>query len=223
MTMKYKGIIFDLDGTLLDSMKVWENVDKNFLEENGAVYTADVSDVVKKMTIEQSAEYFKTRFNLSCSCEYIINRIEEMVKEQYSKYIPLKNGVLKTLDRLYENGIKMCVATATYNSLVDAALKRLGIYDKFEFVLTCTDIGSGKDKPDIFFRSAEKLELDISEVIVAEDSLHCVETAKKAGFYTIAVYDPIAREDKEQIIKTADCFLNDMNEFCDTFFKLNEV
>ncbi len=217
--MKYKGIIFDLDGTLLDSMKVWENVDRDFVRENGGVYTEDISQDVKKMTIQQSAEYFKTRFNLSHSCEYIINRIEEMVSEQYCKYIPLKKGVSEALRKLSENGVKMCVATATYNSLVDAALKRLGIYDMFEFVLTCSDVGCGKDKPDIFFRAAEKLSRDISEVIVVEDSLHCIETAKNAGFATIAVYDEIAGDDWKKILEISDYSIISMEEFCDIFFK----
>ena len=213
--MKYKGIIFDLDGTLLDSMCVWENVDRDFLLENNAVYTTDVSDVVKKMTIQQSAEYFKTQFNLSHSCEYIINRIEEMVSEQYCRHIPLKKGVYEALKMLSESGIKMCVATATYNSLVNTALKRLGIYEMFEFVLTCSDVGSGKDKPDIFYTAAKKLSCDISEVIVVEDSLHCIETAKKSGFFTIAVYDEIARNDRAKILEISDYCINDMSEFCE--------
>ena len=221
--MKYEGIIFDLDGTLIDSMSVWENVDRNFLEENGAVYTVDVSDDVKKMTIQQSAEYFKKRFSLDLSCEYIINRIEEMVKEQYCCHIPLKSGVAETLRKLSEDGVKMCVATATYNSLVKSALERLGILDMFEFVLTCSDIGSGKDKPDIFFKSAEKLSCDISGVIVVEDSLHCIETAKNAGFCTVAVHDDIARGDLDRIRELSDYYIDDMSQFYDLFLKLNEV
>ncbi|MGN0612785.1 MAG: HAD family hydrolase [Porcipelethomonas sp.] len=199
--MKFKGIIFDLDGTLLDSMSVWENVDRDFLEENNVPYTPDVSDAVKKMTIFQSAEYFKTRFDLNHSCEYIINRIEEMVSEQYCNHIPLKKGVYETIVKLHRWGIKMCVATATYNSLVNAALKRLGISDMFEFVLTCSDVGSGKDSPEIFLTAAEKLGCKVSETLVAEDSLHCIETAVKAGFFTIGVYDPINRSDWEEICR----------------------
>lgn len=221
--MKYNGIIFDLDGTLIDSMSVWEDVDRNFLMENGAVYTTDVSDDVKKMTIQQSAEYFKKRFSLDLSCEYIINRIEEMVREQYSCHIPLKHGVADTLHKLAEDGVKMCVATATYNNLVNLTLERLGIYNMFEFVLTCSDIGCGKDKPDIFYKAAEKLSCDISEVIVVEDSLHCIETAKKAGFRTIAVFDEIARNDLDKIRKISDYYINDMSQFYDLFLRLNEV
>lgn len=213
--MKFKGIIFDLDGTLIDSMHVWENVDRDFVTENGGIYTSDISEAVKTMTIMQSAEYFKNRFSLDMSCRQIIDRIEEMVSEKYHSSIPLKAGVSETLNKLSEMGIKMCVATATYNSLVNAALKRLGIFDMFEFIITCSDVGQGKDNPEIFYKAAEKLKLEIPEIIVAEDSLHCIKTAKNAGFFTAAVYDEFAASDREQILKYSDIYVNKINEIID--------
>lgn len=217
--MKLNGIIFDLDGTLLDSMKIWENVDKDFLEENGRVYTEDVSDAVKKMTIFDSANYFKRKFSLEHSCEYIINRIEEMVSEKYFYSIPLKKGVYETVEKLHKNGIKMCVATATYNRLAEAALKRLEIYDMFEFILTCSDVGSGKDDPEIFFKAAEKMGLKVSETAVTEDSLHCIETAKRAGFFTIGIYDPVSANDWEKICEISDIAVKNICEIKDIFMK----
>ncbi len=221
--MKFKGIIFDLDGTLIDSMEVWENVDRDFVAENGGIYTPDISDKVKTMTIYQSAEYFKNRFSLEMSCEEIIDRIEQMVSEKYHNSIPLKKGVLDALNTLSQMGIKMCVATATYNSLVNAALKRLGIYDMFEFVLTGSDIGVGKDSPDIFYKSAEKMGIDVSETIVVEDSLHCIETAKKADFFTVAVYDRLAENDKPEIEKICDAYIYEMTEIINIISDNNEV
>lgn len=217
--MRFKGIIFDLDGTLLNSMEVWERVDREFLEENGRVYTADVSEAVKKMTIYNSANYFKTRFSLDHSCEYIINRIEEMVSEKYFNSIPLKNGVYETLDRLYKRGVKMCVATATYNRLAKAALKRLGVLDMFEFILTCSDVGSGKDNPEIFLSAAEKMGLNISETAVVEDSLHCIETAKSAGFFTVGIYDPISENDWEKICVVSDAAFRSIKEIEEIFME----
>ena len=210
--MNIKGIIFDLDGTLLDSMSIWENVDKDFLEENGAVYTRDVSEAVKKMTVFDSADYFKTKFSLEHSHEYIIKRIEEMVSEKYFYSIPLKSGVYETIKKLHEKKIKMCVATATYNRLAEAALKRLEIYDMLEFVLTCSDVGAGKNKPDIFFKAAEKMNLKIEETAVVEDSLHCIETAKNAGFFTVGVFDPVSCDDWQKICNTSDIVVKNINE-----------
>ena len=212
--MKFKGVIFDLDGTLLDSMKVWENVDRDFLTENGAVYTPDVSDIVKKMTVTESANFFITRFHLGLTTQQVIDRIEEMVSEKYHNSIPLKKGAYETVKKLHDSGVKMCVATATYNSLAYAALKRLEIFDMLEFVLTCQDVNAGKDDPVIFTRSAEMLGLDKDEVMVVEDSLHCIETAKKAGFFTAAVYDPIAKNEWETIKGTADAAFMEIDGIC---------
>lgn len=190
--MKIKGIIFDLDGTLLDSMKCWENVDRRFLIENGINPPDGVSDIVKKMTINDSAMYFKTRFSLEQSCEEIIDRIEEMVREDYFKNIPLKKGAYEIVHKLKDLGYRLCVATATYNALAYAALKRLGIFECFDFIITCSDVGSGKDDPEIFFNAAEKMGCGVENTIVIEDSLHCIETASSAGFHTIAVYDDVS-------------------------------
>lgn len=215
MNRKIKGIIFDLDGTLLDSMSVWENVDKNFLEENGIVPPPGISDIVKKMTIQDSAMYFKTRFSLEHSCEYIIDRIEEMVSEQYKSVIPLKKGAEETVKKLKAQGFKMCVATATYNRLADSALKRLDIYDCFDFILTCSDAGAGKDKPDIFIQAAEKMGCAPDETAVAEDSLHCIETAAGAGFFTIGVYDEVNEPDWSDICRISDVTVKNINEITD--------
>ncbi|MCM1225906.1 MAG: HAD family phosphatase [Clostridium sp.] len=207
--MKIKGIIFDLDGTLLDSMKCWENVDQCFLRENGVEPPKGISDIVKKMTINDSAMYFKTQFSLKQSCGEIIDRIEEMVRERYFNTIPLKDGAYEAVHSLGKDGLKMCVATATYNNLAYAALKRLGIFDCFDFIITCSDVGIGKNDPEIFFRAAEKMGCAVNETVVIEDSLHCIETASAAGFRTIAVYDEVSANEWNDIRQTAWRYVND--------------
>lgn len=207
-----KGVIFDLDGTLLDSMSVWENVDKIFLKENGILPPKGISDIVKKMTIRDSAEYFKNRFELKLSCEHIINRIEELASEQYKYTIPLKDGALETIALLKQKEYKMCVATATYNSLAVSSLKRLKIYNSFDFIITCSDAGAGKDKPDIFIQAAEKMNCSPMETAVIEDSLHCIETAANAGFFTIGIYDKINEPDWKEICLKADTAVKYLNE-----------
>lgn len=208
-----KSIIFDLDGTLIDSMQVWYDVDRNFLLENGVENPPrEVSEKVKRMTVEQSSAFFIEQFNLKCSQEYVINRIEELVRFEYEERIPLKPHAVELLDFLDKRGIPYGIATATYNSLATAVLKRLGLYQRMKFLLTDREYPRGKKFPDIFMGAAEILGAAPEEILVAEDSLHSVKTAKNAGFVTAAVYDKSSEPDRAELEKTADYYFTSLKE-----------
>ena len=135
--MQINGVIFDLDGTLIDSMGIWYKIDRLFLKENGVTDPpADISDRMKKMTVDESSEYFISHFGLSCTKEYVIRRIEELVRHEYEENIQLKPCVEELLDLLDSKCIPYGIATATYRSLAEAVLRRCGIYERFSFLLT---------------------------------------------------------------------------------------
>lgn len=211
-----KSIIFDLDGTLIDSMKIWYQIDRQFLIENGVENPPrEISERMKKLTIDESSELFIKEFNLSCTKEYVIKRIEELVRREYEENIPLKPYVNELLDFLDERNIKYCVATATYKSLAKAVLRRCGIIDRFDFILTDEDYPRGKNFPDIFMGACERLGTLPTETLIAEDSLHSIETAKNAGFPVVAVYDESAEQDSDAIKKLADYYFNTVYEIKD--------
>lgn len=208
-----KGVIFDLDGTLIDSMKIWTKIDRKLLRENGVEnIPPDISDRVRKMTIEESAQYFIDEFRLECTNEYIIKRIEELVRMEYEENIPLKPYAAEFLDYLNEKKIPYGVATATYKGLAEAVLKRCEIWEQMRFLLTEVEYPLGKKFPNIFLGGAEMLSLEPEEVLVVEDSLHCIETAAKAGFITAGVYDEVSWNEQSLIADTADYYVGSLKE-----------
>lgn len=211
-----KSIIFDLDGTLIDSMSVWYKVDRAFLAENGVNNPPrEFSERLKQLTIDESSELFISEFNLDLTKDYVIKRIEELVRIEYEERIQSKPRVAELLDFLDSRNIKYCVATATYKSLAVAVLKRLGIYNRFAFVLTDEDYPRGKKFPDIFMGACKRLGTSPEETLVVEDSLHSIETAKNAGFTVSAVYDKSAEPDKDRIKSLADYYFDSVYDIKD--------
>ena len=202
--MGYKAVIFDLDGTLIDSMTVWEDIGKRFLAECKVTPPENLNQVIKTMSFEQSAQYFIDTFGLKFTREEILSRFHKMVEDQYRNFIELKPYVKKFLNRLKRKGIEMCIATATDRILTEQVLNRLGILSYFAFIITVGEIGQGKDNPKIYLKAAEKLGNLPKDIVVFEDALHPVKIAKNAGFHVVGVYDPSAKEDFEEIKQISD-------------------
>lgn len=199
-----KGAILDLDGTLLDSMNVWHSIDIELLGKYNISPPENISEIVKKMTIDEFSNYFVREFRLPVTPIEIGNEIEQMAAEQYTNILPLKDGAAEFLSGLDEMGISYGVATATYPKLARAALDRLGLTSRIQFLITEAELGVGKTNPLIYYECAKRLGLGKRQILVAEDALHSVLTAKKAGFFTVGVYDPATpHEEWQQICANA--------------------
>lgn len=207
-----KSIIFDLDGTLIDSMPVWKNTGRNFLQSHGFTIPENLHSVVKSQTIGQTAEYFRRDLGVTHSSEEIINEIIQYVEEAYKNTIPLKPYVREFLDKELENGTKMCVLTASESSYIHPALERLDLMKYFQFILTCTETGCYKTEPEVFRIAMKKLGGNIENTIVFEDALYAVQGAKKGGFTVYAVADPITEADSNSIRSVADKYIKSYKE-----------
>ena len=207
-----KNIIFDMDGTLLDSLSVWADSDREFINGHGYDYDPVHSLAMKKMHFDSACEYLVKAFSLPLSPKETGERILEIVEERYLNGIPLKDGAEEFIKAAHSAGIKMCVATSNKKKLAEDALKARGILQYMEFVLTSDEVGCGKESPEIFLKAAEKLGAKPEEVTVFEDSIHAVLSAEKAGFRVIGVYDPLCEEEFSEIEKIADITIKSFEE-----------
>ncbi len=209
----FKGAIFDLDGTLFDSMPMWEGVASDYLISQGMKPNDDVREAVRAMSIQQVCEHFCAEYGIHLSQEEIVSGINRLVEDFYINRVRLKDGVIVMLERLKKRGVKMCLATATDRYLVEAGLRRTGIGDYFSRIFTCTECGAGKDCPDIFFEALDHLGTDIKATAIFEDALYAVRTAKAAGFIVFALYDKTAHHQQAEIKNLADCYFKSFAEW----------
>ena len=199
-----RGIIFDLDGTLLDSMPMWSALDRRMLRIHGVEPPPDITETVKNMTVNEAALYYSEHFLPGMTPEQIMDQCEQMAAEEYRERLPLKPGAAVFLMALHERGIPFGLASVTYRRLLEAALIRLDIRHLFRFILTPEDGFCGKERPDLFLHGAALLDAAPCDCCVIEDALYAAETAKKAGFYTVGVYDSAAEPEWDAICAVCD-------------------
>lgn len=204
--MHFSAAIFDVDGTLLDSMHLWDHVGEEYLERKGCTAKPDMQERVRTMSMSQIARYCREEYGIEDAPEHIIDEINGMVAEKYRTQVPAKDGMRELLRWLHQKEIKMAVATASDRCLIEPALERTGLLSYFDQFLTCSEVGAGKDSPKIFLEGCRRMGTAPSETVVFEDSLYAMKTAAQAGFQIAAVYDDSALNEQEEIQKLADWY-----------------
>ncbi|WP_010167864.1 HAD family hydrolase [Candidatus Epulonipiscium viviparus] len=213
--MNYEAVIFDLDGTLIDSMWVWEQIDIEFLQKKGYVIDEAAINQIEGAGFTETAEFFKKHFNLAMSVEEIKETWREMAIKMYVERVDLKNGAKEFLEFLKAHNVKMAIATSNGREIVEAILEKHDIAKFFETVVTSCDVEKGKPHPFVYLKTAEILEVAPSRCLVFEDVPNGIIAGKNAGMTVFGIEDAQREDAKRRAKDLCDRWVMDYNEVID--------
>lgn len=208
---RVSGVVFDLDGTLLDTMTQWNSLGVDYLRQLGYEPRADTIDKIGAMSLRECVAYFKSEYKIERIIETMLSELHERLSHLYSDEAREKPGAVDTLRLLKKHAVKVAVATATSRELAIAGLSRVGALEYVDHVLSCrdADIKAHKDQPKIYEEAQRRLGVLQEETVVVEDAFYAILTAKRAGYYVVGIEDESERSRKEKIVRTVDLYCTD--------------
>ena len=211
--MRLQSAIFDMDGTLLDSMPTWRELGPSFLKERGIPVTPEQLHTLRTMTDHEVIPYLQETCGLEMTTEQIMDEIIRRMEDFYTHRVQPKPGLEKFLSILKMEGVWMYVATATHRRLAEKALKTAGIDHYFRGIVTSAEPGTHKrDSADIYEMAMRRLQSNKRDTVVFEDALHAIRTAKAAGFRVAGVYEATAEQDQPEIQRLCDYYIRSYEE-----------
>lgn len=207
-----KAVIFDVDGTLVDSMWIWKDVDIEFLGKRGIPLPERLQTDIEGMSYSETAIYFKARFNLTESLEEIKEEWRLMAEDYYKRHIKLKSGAKEFLKLLNDKGITIGIATSNSRELVDYMLTNHGIRQYFSDIRTSCEVDKGKPHPDVYLKVAEDMGIEPCHCLVFEDTVSGVMAAKSAGMKVFAMADEVSLESKDKLIEMTEGYIHSFGE-----------
>lgn len=208
---KFNGVIFDIDGTLLESTSIWHDVDVEFFKKRGMELPDDYAQAIGHIGLDKAAIYTIERFHLNEKKEDIIKEWKDGVLDHYRYKVKAKPHVKEFLMFLKENNIPFCAATANDEDCYRSSLENNGIYHLFDFILEVNNFPYGKDRPDIYIHACKQLNVNPANTLVFEDLLMPIRTINKAGFISVGVYDENTIE-IDEVKKESYIYIRDYQE-----------
>ncbi|MGN0170268.1 MAG: HAD family hydrolase [Lachnospiraceae bacterium] len=212
MNPEYEAIIFDMDGTLIDSMWVWTKLDQKFFEERNMSMPDTLAKDIEGLSMQETAEYFIRTFHLDYEIQELMQIWNEMASWEYANEVPYKKGAFRFLKQVKKLGIKTGIATSNSRELVEMADKRLHFMSYIDVLVTTNEVPNGKPAPDIYLKVAKALQVDPEKCLVFEDIPSGILAGKNAGMATCAVQDDFSAHLEEEKRHLADYFIDSFQD-----------
>lgn len=206
-----KSIIFDMDGTLADSMAMWRSLGIDYLKSRGIDITSEDAQEMTTQSLKMSSTYMKEKFNLSLTPDEIYNDMKHIAEDFYEHHCTLKHGAKDVLERFYEEGIPMMLGTGTPEEFFDPFLKREDMFKYFGEIATCDGLNLKKDDPRFFLTCCEMAGFDPKETVLVDDAYFAIIAAKEAGLTTICMYDEANDNMLRELSLKSDLFISDLS------------
>lgn len=212
-TFEAKAAIFDFDGTLADSMWVWDYVDRRWLEKRNIPFSEEYAEMIAVLGFESGADYVIDFFSLDEKPEDIIEEWKSDAQEGYATQVKLKPHAKEYLTSLHESGVPMAIATSLQRALLEPCLKNNGVYECFETICVCDELQcGGKSNPTVYLEAAKRLGVEPDECVVFEDVVVAAKSAKKTGAYVVGVLDEHKQQATEELKSVVDLFIEGYEE-----------
>ena len=210
---KMKGIIFDVDGVLLDSMEIWTDLGARYLKSIGREPGEGLARILFSMSMEQGAEYLNDHYQLGSSSEEVMEGLRAMLKDFYFYEVKAKPGARELLERARDAGLRITAATSSPREHIEKALARNGLLGYIERMFTSAEVGSSKHSPEIYDAASAYMGTAADETYVFEDSLYALRTAAAAGYHTVGVCDAKGEADQEGLRESSDLYIKELKDF----------
>lgn len=212
MLQDKEAVIFDLDGTLIDSMWVWIRVDEKYLSKFQIPVPEDLHKEIEGMSFSEGARYFKERFQITDSIEEIVAEWNRMAFQTYMEEVPMKPGAYEFVKKVRSMGLKTAIATSNSRQLVEAVLKVHGLLGDFDAIVTDDDVPRGKPDPYIYLEAAKRIDMEPEKCLVFEDIVMGIHAGQRAGMTVCAVRDEFSDYQWEEKQKLAQYAITDYAE-----------
>lgn len=212
-----KGVIFDVDGVLLDSMGIWTDLGARYLVSIGKTPEEGLAEILFSMSMEQGAEYLREHYSIGLTAEEIGTGLQDMLRDFYYYEVQAKPGAQQLLQAVSDAGIKITAATSSPREHIERALERNGLLSYVDRMFTNAEIGKSKHSPDIYDAAAGHMRTAPGETCVFEDSLYALRTAAAAGYHTVGVYDSKGESDQEGLRGSAEIYIHELCEITALF------